>query len=334
MDLGTPGESFSTALAINESGVVVGFSVSSNEVWHAFGYQNGLLSNLDARNGEQSEATAINDAGQIAGTILTEVTNQSGPYLTSNAAFVFNRGMLRYPIRTAGNTSASGINAWGEIVGGYSSLNGWEHAFAWRNGLLTDLGTLGGSFSAALGVNIRGDIVGVSSPASRFPLHPFLFSHGLMHDLGSFGGNVAMAYAINDNGDVVGFSNTASNLDQRPFLYSHGRMHDLGTLGGTYVDRGEGASAIVNYATAINNRGQIVGSSLAPDGSMHAFLYRNGTMTDLNDLVNLTAINGPKGFLALAIANGINERGQIVGDGPFWDGTNVTYRAFLLNLKL
>ena len=206
-----------------------------------------------------------------------------------------------------------GVKSWAVFL----AQSGREHAFASRNGLLTHL-VLGGSFSAALGVNIRGDIVGVSSPASRFPLHPFLYSHGLMHDLGTLGGNVAMAYAINDNGDVVGFSNTTSNLDQRPFLYSHGRMHDLGTLGGTYVFGGEGAYTIVNYATAINNRGQIVGSTLDTNGSMHAFLYSNGRMTDLNELVNLTAIDGPTGFVALAIANGINDKGQIVGDGPFW----------------
>ena len=67
MDLGTQGDTFSTASAINESGVVVGFSVSSNATWHAFEYKNGLLSHLDARNGEQNQATAINAAGQIVG---------------------------------------------------------------------------------------------------------------------------------------------------------------------------------------------------------------------------------------------------------------------------
>ena len=105
-------------------------------------------------------------------------------------------------------------------------------------------------------------------------------------------------------------------------------MHDLGTLGGTNVYLG----AIYNFAAAINNRGQIVGESITPDGSRHAFLYCNGRMTDLNDFVDFTTTNGPAGFLTLGVANGINDRGQVVGTGAFWDGTNVTYQAFLLKV--
>jgi probable HAF family extracellular repeat protein len=67
---------------------------------------------------------------------------------------------------------------------------------------------------------------------------------------------------------------------------------DLGTLGGTYT-----------YARAINNRGEVVGSSeVSPRGTVHAFLYRDGRMADLGDM-------GGAG----SHATGINNLGEVAG---------------------
>ena len=68
-------------------------------------------------------------------------------------------------------------------------------------------------------------------------------------------------------------------------------MTDLGTLGG------------VSTAEDINERGQVVGrSTLAKRGEFHAFLWEDGTMTDLGTLSGLSSQ-----------AYGINDRGQVVG---------------------
>src|SRR5437899_360015 len=70
---------------------------------------------------------------------------------------------------------------------------------------------------------------------------------------------------------------------------------DLGTLGRRYRDSG---------ASAINERGQVVGDSATASGKQHAFLWQNGKMTDLGTLGRAYTDSG-------AVA--INDRGQVVG---------------------
>ena len=47
---------------------------------------------------------------------------------------------------------------------------------------MTDLGTLGGAYSIALGVNDLGHIVGESETANG-DVHGFIYRDGMMHDL-------------------------------------------------------------------------------------------------------------------------------------------------------
>lgn len=74
-------------------------------------------------------------------------------------------------------------------------------------------------------------------------------------------------------------------------------------------------------ASAINERGQIVGSAETTTGETHAFLWESGKMTDLGTL---------PGFRSSGAVD-INERGQIVGEGTNYrpDGSTVSYHAFL-----
>src|SRR5262245_24796014 len=98
---------------------------------------------------------------------------------------------------TAGfdNSYASGINQAGHVAGYETSTAGGLHAFLWRNGAMTDLGTLGGAISYAFAVNDSDQVVGTSQTgaldANGNPIfHAFLWQNGAMTDLGALAGGV------------------------------------------------------------------------------------------------------------------------------------------------
>jgi probable HAF family extracellular repeat protein len=92
-----------------------------------------------------------------------------------------------------------------------------------------DLGTLGGSYSYAFGINRGGAVVGVSA-TSDGQEHAFLWRNGTLTDLGvAVGRGSSGARAINRSGDVVGAS-TSADGPVHAVLWSQGGMTDLGTL--------------------------------------------------------------------------------------------------------
>ena len=164
---------------------------------------------------------------------------------------------------------ANAINNRGQVVGYASTASGQSHAFLFEDGVMTDLGTLGpflGGNLDALGINDRGQVVGLST--APIGEHAFLYRDGVMTDLGTLGqfsGASSIAYGINNRGQVVGVSDTADRF-KHAFLFEDGVMADLGTLpGGNY-----------SYANAINDRGQVVGWSDTAGGEAHAFLFDKG----------------------------------------------------------
>src|SRR5215475_14183126 len=76
---------------------------------------------------------------------------------------------------------------------------------------VTDLGTLGGTFSVAGGINNRGDIEGFSSLPGDTAVRAFLWQNGLMSDLGTLGGpNSFATWRLNERGEVGGHAETST----------------------------------------------------------------------------------------------------------------------------
>ena len=174
----------------------------------------------------------------------------------------------------APQSAAKRISPSGVVVGYSYTAAGPKHAFLWRNGTMTDLGTLGGSYSEPYGVNALGQVVGVAQTPDKYP-HAFLWDDGVMTDLGTLGGSLSYALAVNERGQVVGYSdyNPLSN-NTHAFLWQDGAMTDLGPFG----------HCCFAGASAINNRGQAVGSGPVGSGGTHAFLWQDGAMIDLGTL--------------------------------------------------
>lgn len=180
----------------------------------------------------------------------------------------------------AGHDSyAYGLNANGQVVGYSGTASGKAHAFLWTPstpngsiGVMTDLGTLGGSKSSAQGFNKGGQVVGFASLASG-QQHAFLWdpntpngTTGRMADLGTLGGKDSVADGINTTGQVVGSALDAHQI-AHAFLWP--------SINGLLIDLNGSLPAnsdwVLTYARAINDRGQIVGSGTI-HGQHHAFL--------------------------------------------------------------
>jgi len=194
---------------------------------------------------------------------------------------------------------ARGINARGVVVGDVivDQVSGTTAAAFWRaDGTEVRLRTHGGGPSIARGVNDVGAIVG-SAPAAGGALHATLWSAGQVLDLapGPFDSG---AWAVNAHGQAAGGVFGPAWYAAR---FEGGTVVALGTLGGTRA-----------LGVAINDAGHVVGySTLAGDGSSHAFWHADGVMHDLG---------APPGLDSTA--NAINANDVIVGSATDHEGSD------------
>jgi probable HAF family extracellular repeat protein len=211
--MGTLGGGLSAANGINSAGDAVGFSYTAANMQHAFlwtkaGGMQDITPDLTSIGG--AVATGINSSNQVVGYYYPNGSRTTVGFLwTQSAGFqnIGSPGALAYAISDSGT-----------VVGQTLDANMNRHAFSWtQTGGITDLGTLGGGESSALGINSHGWIVGTSLTSSGNGLpHAFLWTaSGGMQDLTTLSGfsNSQQTYSaqVNDFG-VVALSTNKGDL--------------------------------------------------------------------------------------------------------------------------
>jgi probable HAF family extracellular repeat protein len=277
--LGTLGGPNSYANAVNDSGQVVGrsdtsqFDANGNPIHHAFSWQQKEgMTDLDTLGSPGSEAMAVSATGRVVGTFF------------NGGAFVWERlpgeidGVM-YDLNRllpSGSgwrlISANGVNAT-QIAGAGYFTDGQVHAFQ-----ITDHDGVFGN-----GVDAIADL----GPArlaggSRGP-----FVSGMSPDGSRVVGTI-------ERGILVPAAHAT--------LWQGGQAIDLGSLG----NASNGTD--LSYGSHVNDSGQVVGRTDTKSSGDVPFLWRNGTMHDLNNLVALR-----KGYVLDANDCDINDASQIAG---------------------
>lgn len=218
--LGSLGGTSSSANAINDSGLIAGYSYTTN-IYGANVTQEAVLWNVNT----PGSPSVLGSLGGTAGSVANAI-NASGVVVGSS----------------------------------YSLGNTAQYSVMWRGATLTVLGSLGGNNSAAAAINDSGDVVGYSTlPGQESTTHGFLYTGGTMYDLTTLipAGDVSIigASGINNRGQIcaIGYGSpyggeAALLLTPITTLQSW-RQKYFGTTEGT----GNAADAADPYGTGVPN---------------------------------------------------------------------------------
>jgi len=297
------------------------------------------LTDLGPTGNPVSEANYVNNNGFVAG--LATVTGGAQHAMLWYEGI---SGDIGVPGLGGPNSGAGGVNESGLAMGGAETLTKDPNnenfcgygtglqclVFLWQNGVMTALPTLGGVNAGYGSINNQGQVAGYAENKTRDPKCPpgvalngsgpqvldyeaVIWGPGKneireLHPLP--GATVGVAFWINDKGQAVGMSGTCANTQlpgpaagPHAVLWENGSVTDLGNLGGT---ANPALLGVGNAALAINNLGQVVGTSaLSGNTTHHAFLCTFETgMRDLGTL--------PGDIVSAGL--GINNRGEVIGN--------------------
>lgn len=209
-----------------------------------------------------------------------------------------------------------GISNNGVIVGSYyTDTDPLSHPLLISKGKCIPIGQntiLATKSAIAFGVNDQGDISGSYFDGGAFvgPVHGFLLNKsGVLTVLDFPGADNTYGFGINESGTVVGswsVNDSSGNLlFEHGFVWKNGDFRDV-VYAGYYRTQ----------VSAINARGDFVGTGIDPDFIGHPFIYSNGEITPM-DLPPSAIGSSPQG---------INDKGEIAGQ--FFDESR-TLHAFL-----
>ncbi|OLB18204.1 MAG: hypothetical protein AUH16_09540 [Acidobacteria bacterium 13_2_20CM_57_7] len=313
VDLGTLGGFISNAFHVDDGGQIVGASTTGTpdplsflaESIHPFVWQNGVMHDIgtlqDGTIALPSNQCGNGRNGLVTGfSFINSVVNPNTGVPTAHD-FLWHDGKME-DIPTLGGTlvgseldaGAECVNNRGQVAGGSTVSDDplILHPYLWDHGVLTDLGTLGGSIGTVSWLNDAADVVGGASTPNDESFHATLWKKGVINDLGTLPGDCfSDASTINSNDQIVGASFNCDTNTLRAVLWNKGSIVDLNTL------IPANSSLELFDATNINDRGEIAGRGL-PAGCDdvhfcgHVFLLipcGNATTCEDNTRVTTTA---------------------------------------------
>jgi probable HAF family extracellular repeat protein len=282
-DLGTLGGPNASAGGMNEVGdVTVGgsdtgirdplgedfCSFGTYQICLSFVWHRGQRILIPTLGGNNNDVNTINNNGQVLAFAETAVHDPTcvAPQVLGFEAFTWEpkSGEIHTLPPLTGDSDSVGfwMNENGEVAGASGicadvSLASALHIALWKNGIPSDLGSLGGATgNAALGINNRGQVVGISDLPGDATFHGFLWQNGTLTDLGTLPGDFAsVASSINDDGQIA-MESCDINFNCRAAVWQNGVMTDLNTL------IPPDSPFFLLLANSINSRGQIVGAAL------------------------------------------------------------------------
>jgi probable HAF family extracellular repeat protein len=296
IDLGTLGgkNSFVGYKGLNDRGEAVGFSETgvpdpdgedvcafgTNLTCRPFLWKDGHMSALPTVGGNNGQANAINNHGQIAGFAESNVSDSTCPASSpskTDSPVIWEDGQANALPTVVGDPDgqAQGINEQGQAVGYSGTCTAARHATLWEDGNAIQLPGLGSveRSNIAWAINNQGQIVGQSRSPDGTTRLAVLWQNREITKLGTgtlpgdFG---AIATGINSRGQVVG-STIDSGLNwSHAFIYQDGVMKDVNTM--FPAD----SNLFATMGNTINERGQISGMATVLSGphagEIHAFL--------------------------------------------------------------
>ncbi|WP_043587815.1 hypothetical protein [Geminisphaera colitermitum] len=281
--------------------------------------------NLNISGGCTSSKKSINDRGQIfaGGQLLTPSVSNGNVFTTTHN--FYNDNYLGYD---------SLLNNHGQIATVIREY-GYDQPITWtQTGGIQRL-LSGSNYISVYGINDNGQIVGRNE--DQFVL--WSATTGSFEYLTSGWGYTTFTgdkADINNKGQIAGTFGFVEST--AAVLFENGGVNFI-------------INAMIphsySYAVAVNDYGQAVGSTnvdlaggstaLLPSYVTHAFLYSPATgVQDLNVifasqlLTPAQQVSGTTGWVSLESAVDINEKGEILGSGQYWNGTETVYAVFAL----